>query len=407
MVLLGGLLDLFQKDLLLLAPDMKILSLKKYLPFSFTVFIVLILAIQCKKGCTDPNAANYDPDAKKDNGSCYYISLPSNLQYTISNTANSGLVEVEASAMNENFFTVLFFENNDSIIVTTTDGNAAHSFSDSGTYIIKIRAHLTYSEYIEVVDSVEISINSGGVSNAGYSTPMSYPNYSLVWNDEFNGTSLSSDWIYEIGNGSWGWGNNELEYYRSENTSVANGYLTITAKQQFFNGYDYTSSRIKTQGNKNYKYGRIDIRAKLPYGQGIWPALWMLGENITSVSWPSCGEIDIMELIGGGSYNDRTVHGTLHWNDNGHASYGGHNSLASGAYADEFHVFTIVWSQSSITWYRDDIQYHVVDITNLSAFHDDFFFIFNLAVGGNWPGSPDASTVFPQKMIVDYIRVFQ
>ena len=120
----------------------------------------------------------------------YYVSLPSNLQYTITNTPNSGLVGVQASATNENFFTVLFFEDDDSTIVTTVDGNAAHSYSDSGTYRIKIRAHLTYTEYIELVDSVEISINSGGVSNVGYSTPMSYPNYTLVWNDEFNGTSL-------------------------------------------------------------------------------------------------------------------------------------------------------------------------------------------------------------------------
>ena len=192
--------------------------------------------------------------------------------------------------------------------------------------------------------------------------------------------------------------------------SRKDGYLIITAKQENFGGQNYTSSRIKTQGIESFQYGRIDIRAALPNGQGIWPALWMLGDNISTASWPGCGEIDIMELIGGNGYNDRTVYGTIHWDDNGHASYGGHNSLPSGTmFSDEFHVFSIIWTSTSIKWLRDDIQYHEADITSssLSEFHQNFFFIFNVAVGGNWPGSPDGTTIFPQKMIVDYVRVFQ
>ena len=314
---------------------------------------------------------------------------------------------MSATAANENFFTFVFIDGTDSTIVTTVDGEASYSYFNSGTYIIKIRANLSTSQFIEVIDSVSVSFNSGGVNNTGYSTPLNYPNYTLTWQDEFNGTSLSSDWTHEIGNGSWGWGNNELQYHRPQNTTVDNGYLTIRAKQENYGGFNYTSSRIITKGNVFNTYGRIDIRAKLPYGQGLWPALWMLGENIYSVSWPTCGEIDVMEMIGGTGYNDRTIHGTVHWEDNGHASYGGPNSLSSGKFADEFHVFSIIWNQSSITWLRDDIQYKSIDITNLSAFHNDFFFIFNVAVGGNWPGSPDATTVFPQTMIVDYIRVFQ
>ena len=375
--------------------------------FLFSLLLLSILFIKCEKGCTDPNAENYNPDAKKDNGSCYYINLPSNLNYTITNAANSGLVEVTATAANENFFTFVFLDGTDSTIINSVDGQASYSYFTSGTYIIKIRANLDEYQYIEVIDSVTVSFNSGGVNNTGYTTPLNYPNYSLVWQDEFNGTSLSSDWIHEIGNGSWGWGNNELQYYRQQNTSVENGYLTIRAKQEYYGGFNYTSSRIKTQGNIFHTYGRIDIRAKLPYGQGLWPALWMLGENFSSTGWPSCGEIDIMEMIGGNGWNDRTVHGTVHWEDNGHASYGGHNTLSSGKLADEFHVFSIIWTPSSIKWLRDDIQYHVIDINNLSAFHNNFFFIFNVAVGGNWPGSPDASTIFPQTMIVDYVRVFQ
>ncbi len=375
--------------------------------FSILIFSLSFSFLQCEKGCTDPTAENYNPDAKKENGSCYYINLPTNLNYTITNSANSGLVEVSATAANENFFTFVFIDGTDSSIVTTVDGEASYSYFNSGTYIIKIRANLSTSQFIEVIDSVTVSFNSGGVNNVGYTTPLNYPNYSLIWQDEFNGTSLSSDWTHEIGNGSWGWGNNELQYYRHQNTTLENGYLTIRAKQEYYGGFNYTSSRIITKGNIFNTYGRIDIRAKLPYGQGLWPALWMLGENINSVSWPTCGEIDIMEMIGGTGYNDRTIHGTVHWEDNGHASYGGPNSLSSGRFADEFHVFSIIWTPSSIVWLRDDIQYKSIDITNLSAFHNDFFFIFNVAVGGNWPGSPDGTTVFPQTMIVDYVRVFQ
>ena len=235
--------------------------------FLFCLLFLSILFIKCEKGCTDPNAENYNPDAKKDNGSCYYIDLPSNLNYTITNQANSGLVEVAATAANENFFTFVFLDGTDSTIITSVDGQASYSYFTSGTYTIKIRANLSTSQFIEVIDSVSVSFNSGGVNNTGYTTPLNYPNYTLTWQDEFNGTSLSSDWIHEIGNGSWGWGNNELQYYRQQNTTVENGYLTIRAKQENYGGFNYTSSRIKTQGNIFHTYGRIDIRAKLPYGQ--------------------------------------------------------------------------------------------------------------------------------------------
>jgi hypothetical protein len=372
-------------------------------------YFVYLLALplffnSCEKGCTDPNAENYNPEAKKDNGSCYFINLPTNLECTITNVDNSGVVEIQATATNENFFTFILMNATDSTIITSTNGSASYSYSSSGTYFIKTRANLTSSQYIERIDSVTVSFS---VNNTGYTTPLNYPNYTLSWNDEFNGTLLSNDWTHELGNGNNGWGNNELQYYREQNTSLENGYLKITAKQEYYGGKNYTSSRIKTQGNVLHTYGRIDIRAKLPFGQGIWPALWMLGDNFPSVGWPSCGEIDIMEMIGGNGYNDRTVHGTAHWESNGHAEYGGSNSLSSGRFADEFHVFSIIWTSSSIVWLRDDIQYQVIDITNLSAFHNNFFFILNLAVGGNWPGSPNASTIFDQTLLVDYIRVFQ
>ena len=172
----------------------------------------------------------------------------------------------------------------------------------------------------------------------------------------------------------------------------------------------YTSSRLVTKNKKSFKYGRIDIRAKLPLGQGIWPALWMLGNNIDQVSWPKCGEIDIMEMIGGGDGRDNTVHGTAHWWDNEfRAQYGNSSELSEGIYNDEFHVFSIVWDATKISWYRDDKLFNTLDITPffLAEFKESFFLILNVAVGGNWPGNPNSITEFPQYMIVDYVRVFQ
>lgn len=247
-------------------------------------------------------------------------------------------------------------------------------------------------------------------SDSGYTTPNSYPGFNLVWSDEFSGTSLNTnDWNYETG--ASGWGNEESQFYRSgnNNTKVENGYLIITAKEESFGGAPFTSARLTTEGNQSFQYGRIDIRARLPYGQGLWPALWMLGDNFRTAGWPSCGELDIMELVGGDGYNDRTVHGTAHWAGNGgaQASHTGARSLPTGKFADQFHVFSVIWAQNSIKWFIDDIQYHSLDIGSLNAFHQPFFFIFNIAVEGDWPGPIGPNTQFPQFMVVDYVRVFQ
>lgn len=247
------------------------------------------------------------------------------------------------------------------------------------------------------------------IPTKGYTSPSTYEGLRLVWADEFEGNSLNDRfWNYEIGNNN-GWGNNELQNYRRENTSVRDGYLIIEAKAENFGNQRYTSSRLTTENKYSVKYGRIDIRAALPKGQGIWPALWMLGKNFRQVGWPKCGEIDIMEMIGGQN-RENTVHGTVHWdNANSHAQFGGSTKLASGTFNDEFNVFSITWDSRKIIWYLNDRKYHEIDTTpaGLSEFQEEFFFIFNIAVGGNWPGNPDASTSFPQYMIVDYVRVFQ
>ncbi|PCJ98448.1 MAG: glycoside hydrolase [Flavobacteriaceae bacterium] len=255
--------------------------------------------------------------------------------------------------------------------------------------------------------------NTLNIPATGYETPDNYADMVSVWSDEFNGNSLDEEyWNFQIGNGCpdvCGWGNNELEYYTEENTTVKDGYLVIEAKKEILNSASYTSSRINTQGKFTLQYGRVDVRAALPEGQGIWPAIWMLGENISSVGWPACGEIDIMEMIGGQG-REKTVHGTAHWDHVGnYASYGQDYSLSSKTFKDEFHVFSIVWTSETITWYVDDIEYNVIDITpvELNEFQNEFHFLINLAVGGNWPGDPNNATTFSQFLIVDYIRVFQ
>lgn len=248
-----------------------------------------------------------------------------------------------------------------------------------------------------------------GFNFGGFESPLTYTGYTLAWQDEFDGTELdASSWTHETGTGNNGWGNFELQYYRPENTAVEGGNLVITAKSESFNGSDYTSSRIISQGKREFQYGRVDIRAVLPEGQGMWPALWMLGANFSSVGWPKCGEIDIMEMVGGDG-RENTVLGTAHWDNAGsNASYGGNKTKATGTFSEAYHVFSIVWNENDIRWLVDDVQFHVIAISGdeLSEFREKFFFIFNIAVGGTLPGSPDGTTTFPQEMVVDYVRVF-
>lgn len=248
----------------------------------------------------------------------------------------------------------------------------------------------------------------------GYITPLAYPAHTLVWHDEFDGPNIdNNNWTHEFG--GHGWGNNERQYYsdRSENSYISDGKLVIEAIDDGLEGSDYTSARMISKDKQEFEFGRIDIRAKLPKGQGIWPALWMLGANFGDVGWPACGEIDIMELIG--SEPDK-VHGTIHWGAQGQGFshfQGNEYSLNNGGdFSDEFHVFTLIWELNEIKWYVDDNLFSTKTLADVSStgsypFNEDFFFILNVAVGGNWPGYPDATTVFPQRMLVDYIRVFQ
>lgn len=253
-------------------------------------------------------------------------------------------------------------------------------------------------------------------TNAGYDAPGSYSGYTLAWSDEFNTTGLNSSiWTNQNGDGCpnlCGWGNNELEYYtdRPENIFFQDGKLIIEARKENYSGKTYTSSKILTSGKKSFKFGRIDIRAKLPKGKGIWPAFWLLPQNNVYGGWPSSGEIDLMEMIG---HEAGRVYGTIHYGPGpGSIQISRNYNLPSGIiFNDEFHVFSLEWKQDQLKWFVDGNLYSTVNKSDLGAsnypFNENFFLIFNLAVGGNWPGNPDASTYFPQWLIVDYVRLYQ
>jgi len=237
----------------------------------------------------------------------------------------------------------------------------------------------------------------------------------ITMQDDFDtdGAPDSSIWGYDIGNGpnGDGWGNQELQYYtdRPENITVNNGHLIITAKQGDFNGSGYTSARILTKGKFEQKYGRFEARMRLPYGKGMWPAFWMLGADIDSNPWPACGEIDIMENAGSAP---TIISGAVH----GPEYFGGSPILKKYDLEDDrfdtgFHVFGIEWGPEYINYYVDDVLYNQItpaDVTGEWVFDKGpFYIIINLAVGGLFDGPPNADTVFPQTMLIDYVRVYK
>ena len=243
--------------------------------------------------------------------------------------------------------------------------------------------------------------------------PLHAQEWQLVWSDEFNGSGLDlSKWSYQIGTGFQGWGNNELQYYtnRPVNVDVFDGHLWIVAHRENFGGMQYTSARIRTRNKGDWRYGRIEMRAKLPRGRGIWPAFWMMPTDEVFGGWPQSGEIDIMELVG---HEPNRVHGTIHFATPSlqHQFQGSFYTLPQGTFNDNFHLFWIEWQQNEIKWYVDSTLYFTRVPAHLGGanwpFNERFHIILNVAVGGNWPGSPDSTTVFPQSMVVDYVRVYQ
>ncbi len=264
--------------------------------------------------------------------------------------------------------------------------------------------------YREGLEIVEEDLTPPG--DKGYKSPLEREGWTLVWQDEFTDPELdTTKWNYEV-NGDGG-GNNELQYYvRSQaNTYMRDGKFVIKAMRQDYKGKPYTSGRVNTKYKGGWKYGRFDIRARTPVQQGVWPAIWMLPTDYVYGGWPQSGEIDIMETVG---HKPSTLHGTLHygppWPNNKHI--GGSIDLPKGqTFEDEFHVFSCEWDENEIRFYLDDSLYSSRVPADLSPhpwpFDQTFHIILNLAIGGNWPGPPDETTVFPKYMFVDYVRVYE
>jgi beta-glucanase (GH16 family) len=239
------------------------------------------------------------------------------------------------------------------------------------------------------------------------------PNWQLVWSDEFNGPAIDrSNWTYDLG-GS-GWGNRELECYtdRPENSRIVqdasgNGFLVIEARKESYQQMNYTSARLKTQGLQTWTYGRVEARINIPGGTGVWPAFWMLGAHFPDVGWPGCGELDIMEHVM--SIGPNTNRGSAH-GPNYSGADSAHGDITVQGLLGNFHIFALEWEPTQVRWYLDGKQYFAVTpqtVHGTWVFNKPFFLILNLAIGGDWPGSPDATTKLPVRMMVDYVRVYR
>ncbi|RKS09401.1 beta-glucanase (GH16 family) [Nocardiopsis sp. Huas11] len=258
-----------------------------------------------------------------------------------------------------------------------------------------------------------LALPHGGTGSAtGGNADLAAAAGALVWSDEFDGPAGAAPdpahWNHETGD--HGWGNGELQNYTDsrENSALdGDGNLVITARQEADGGY--TSARLTTQNKVEQAYGRFEARIKIPTGQGVWPAFWMLGDNFPETPWPNSGEIDIMENVG---HEPSTVHGTVH--GPGYSGGGGigasYEHPQGGAFTDDFHVYAVEWTPDSITWSVDDVAFNTLTPADLGGntwvYDHPFFMILNVAVGGEWPGYPDQTTSFPQQMVVDYVRVY-
>ncbi len=259
-----------------------------------------------------------------------------------------------------------------------------------------------------------------GCSNSDKQTVTTLNKLVLEENFDAAGAPNPSIWSYDLGTGNDGWGNKELQYYsdRSKNIKIEDGMLKITAVKESFMGSAYTSGKILTKNKFEQKYGRFEARIKMPLGKGLWPAFWLLGSNIelnvespdnpATVAWPQCGEIDIMEYLGS---NPISMFGTVHG-----PGYSGGNAvsknyvLKNARYDTDFHIFGIEWGENYVNYYVDNVLYNQITPKNVPGewvFNQPFYIILNMAVGGNFPGPPNEETIFPQTMIVDYVRVYQ
>jgi beta-glucanase (GH16 family) len=301
-------------------------------------------------------------------------------------TDNSGNVSFTASANNA---TTYEYDFGNGVFQIVPSGNVNYKYSSSGTYTVNVIAKNSIGQTIS--KSIQITLSAS---------------IALVWSDEFDtpGAPNASKWGYDIGTGSGGWGNNELQYYtnRSQNVVVSGGTLKINLLKETYSGSNYTSTRMLTKDKFSVKYGKIEARAKLPAGLGTWPAIWMLGNNITSAGWPACGEIDIMEHRGS---ELNKIWGSLHYPGRSGANPDGSTVMINNA-TTEFHKYAVEWNASSIKFYVDDALFYTFANSASVPYNQNFFILLNVAMGGNFGGTVDPN-FSNATMEVDYIRVYQ
>lgn len=346
------------------------------------VFTLILLFIF--QSCSSNNDAGDDSSVN---------AAPSNLSVQVEpvgktaenpNGDGSGKVQLTISATNAQLYKVLI--NNELKEITT--GSLTYEFTASGTksYPIIVSAY-NGSKFVSSSTSVNVFVAR-----------------KVIWSDEFNvdGSPDSSKWGYNTGTGD-GWGNNELEYYtnRSENVKIENGTLKITAIKENYLGSQYTSTRMLTKGKFSFKYGRAEVRAKLPIGGGTWPAFWLLGDNIDTVGWPACGEIDILESVGN---NPNVIHSSLHSPGRSGNTPDTKTTTAANS-TTEFHIYAAEWSAESIKFYVDDNLFYTYKNSSTTPFNQKFFIILNLAMGGNFGGTVDPNFT-SATYEVDYVRVY-
>ncbi len=335
----------------------------------FAIVLMVLLAACGKKNSTGGTTA----------------TPPTNLTVAATvSTDNSGNVSFTASATNA---TTYDYDFGNGVFQTVLTGVVTYKYPSSGTYTVNVIAKSASGQTISKSIMVTVVVTTG-----------------LVWSDEFNtpGAPDASKWGYDIGAG--GWGNNELEYYtnRTTNVEVSGGTLKIKALKEAFSGSQYTSARLLSKDKFSFKYGKVEVRAKLPAGVGTWPAIWMLGSNISTVSWPGCGEVDIMEHLG---RDLNKIYATLHHPNHSGANGDGGTTIISNA-TTEFHRYGLDWSAASLKFYVDDVLFYTFPNSGGLPFNQNFFLILNVAIGGNFAGPVDPGFT-NANMEIDYVRVYQ
>ncbi len=346
---------------------------------SIRLVVLFLVTSGCSKSSSNPSGNTQ--------------TTPSNLVVTaVASTDGSGNVSFTATATNAATY---IYEYGNGIIETVATGVVTHKYTIIGniTYTVNVTAKSSSGQTIS--KSIQVTVNTAG---GGAPT--------LVFSDEFNtnGAPDPAKWGYDIGTGSGGWGNNELQYYtsRPENVIVQGGVLKINALKESYLGSAYTSARLLSKGKYSFKYGRIEVRAKFPTGVGTWPAAWMLGDNINTVGWPACGEIDIVEHLG---RDLNKIYGTLHYPGRSGGNANGNTILVPAA-TTAFHTYAVEWNASTIQIYVDAQLYHTVGNSAAIPFNQNFFILLNMAMGGNFGGAIDPAFTNATYEI-DYVRVYQ